>query len=317
MNNFFYYLVPEDFDNKKTLKTEFFIIDELLKKGYKVCPIFKYEEINKDLNFDGIIFSSLKIILKNKKILSFAKSNNIPIFWWYFDTAKIGFSRQVKIKRIARKVSIFFNKDKQEFSRYTKLGINPIWLDQGVPSICKYNNIFKYDYDIGFFGSFEKSHSNRSNLLKRIDKKFNLIIYSKDYKKFISNGFTNVKPFVPIGAISKNIAKINLVLNADYNSINCWSNRVHLMIGSGGFSLVQNISGLNDFYNDKKHCIFFNDEIDLLNKISFWLSEDNEIQRDKLRLQGFKHAHSNYSYKIKTDFFISEIIKFIKNKRVR
>ena len=181
MFNSFYYLVPTDYNNLNKLKTEYYIIDELLKKNINIIPIFQLDDIQNNLKYDGIIFSSLKIILNNQEILTYAKKNKIPVFWWYFDTAKIRFTRERRVRKIAKQVSIFFNKDKEYFPSYLKSGINPIWLDQGVPSICKFKKMKKYKYDLGFFGSYEKSHSSRTDLLKEIDDKFNLVIYSKDF----------------------------------------------------------------------------------------------------------------------------------------
>ncbi len=311
MINTFYYLVPIDYNNLENPKTEYFIIDSLRKKGLRIIPIFTFEEVKNDFKYDGIIFNSLKTILRNQKILTYAKKNNIPIFWWYFDTAKIRFTRERRVRKIAKQVSIFFNKDKDHFLSYLESSINPVWLDQGVPSVCKYTKIQEYSYDLSFFGSYEKSHSKRTNLLKELDDKYNLVIYSKDYEKFLSNGFHNVKPFVPVGKISENIAKINLILNGDYISTGCWSNRIHLVIGSSGFSLVENVNGLENEYIDNQHCIYFNNKSDLIKKIDFWLLDTNSNNRERIRNQGFNHAHKQKSYKIKTAFFINEIIKFI------
>jgi len=311
MANSFYYLVPKDYDNPENLKNEYFIIKELLKKGIKIIPIYEFKEIVNDFKYDGIIFNSLKVILSNQQILIDAKKNKVPVFWWYFDTAKTKFTRKRRVLKIAKQVSIFFNKDKDYFSDYIKSGINPIWLDQGVPSICTFNKIKKYKYDLSFFGSYEKPHSDRTKLLKILDDKFNLVIYSKDQSKFLSKGFNNVKPFIPIEMISKKIGKINLVLNGDYSSPYCWSNRIHLIIGSGGFSLVENIEGLKNHYEDSLHCIYFNNEQDLINKINFWLLDDNKNDRDIIRLNGFNHAHEKKSYNINANLFIQMITEYI------
>lgn len=313
MNHNFYYLVPEDYNNPKKLKNEYFIIQELIKKNINIIPLYKYDKKDIDIDITGIIFNSLKVISENKKILNFAKDYNIPIFWWYFDTLQTKFTRKLKVLRIAKKVSIFFNKDKSFFSNHADSKINSIWLDQGVPSECKIVENPKYKYDLSFFGSFEKVHSNRSKLLKEIDKNFNLVIYTKDKGKFLHQGFKNVKSYVPINQISTKIAKINLVLNGNYNSPYCWSNRVHLIIGSGGFSLVEDIKGINDYYKDNKHCIYFTNQTDLIEKINYWLLGNNNNKREIIRKEGFKHSHDKNSYEVKTNFFINNIKDYLKS----
>ena len=49
--------------------------------------------------------------------------------------------------------------------------------------MCKFIKSYDYKYDLSFFGSYEKIHSNRSKLLKKVDDKFNLVIYTKDINK--------------------------------------------------------------------------------------------------------------------------------------
>tara|TARA_B110000263_G_C15280546_1_gene498146 strand:- start:287 stop:1231 length:945 start_codon:yes stop_codon:yes gene_type:complete len=311
MHNTFYYLVPNDYDNIDNLKNEYFIIKELMNNNFTVIPIYSFREVDRDA--DGLIFNSLKAILNNKKILIYAKKYKLPVFWWYFDTAKTKFTRKRRVIKIAKQVSIFFNKDQDLFSDYIKSGINPVWLDQGVPSLCKFSQIKKYKYDVSFFGNYEKSHLSRSKLLKEIDNEFNLVIYTNDEKKFLSKGFNNVESFVPINIISKKIAKINLILNGNYNSAYCWSNRIHLIIGSGGFSLVEDLEGLKNEYTHNQHCIYFNNKKDLIEKINFWLLNSNSNNREKIRKNGYNYAHNQKSYKIKTNLFIKITTNFINN----
>ena len=288
MKNRFYYLVPKDYDNPQNYKNEYFVIQELETHNIEIIPIYdlNIQNINNDSSITGLLFSSLKIIWKNRSQINQFKIQKIPIFWWYFDTATTNFSRAMKVSKIAKQVSIFFNKDKQSFSKYIKSGINPIWLDQGVPKECNLIESPDYKYDISFFGSYQRVHKKRSRFLRNLNDTFNLVIYTKDEKKFLSKGFANVKPFVPIHLIAKKIAKINLVLNRNSNSEYCWSNRAHLMIGSGGFSLIENTKGLSDNY-------------DKLNEI---------------RINGFNHAHKHNSYQIKTQFLIKKINEFLKLK---
>ena len=111
--------------------------------------------------------------------------------------------------------------------------------------------------------------------------------------------------------ISTKIAKINLVLNGDYNSSYCWSNRIHIMIGSGGFSIVENIEGLSEHYADNKHCVYYNSKKDLIKKINYWLLNQNTQKREKIRLDGFYHAHEKNAYSIRTNLFINTIKKNI------
>ena len=52
--------------------------------------------------------------------------------------------------------------------------------------------------------------------------------------------------------------KITLVLNATITEDYCWSNRIHIMLGSGAFCLTDYIKGLENSYENEKDCIFIN-----------------------------------------------------------
>ena len=307
----FVYLVPNDFDNCSNPKTEFFIINEIRAKQIEIiaCKSFNAKLFETEKNIDGIIFSSLKMIWKEQKMIQYARHNSINLFWWYFDTASTSIGRKYKVRKIAKQVSLFFNKDLIRFKLYEKLGIKPIWLDQGVPRLCSINKDPNYKHDVSFFGSFEKSHSKRFKILKMINKKFDLIIYTKDTERFKANGFNNVKDFISHKSISKNLAKINLVLHGDYNTDYCWSNRVHVMIGSSGFTLVEKIEGLDKFYKDNEHCVYFNLD-NLKNCLELWLCSSQDKIRERIRLSGFDYAHKHHSYEERTQSFINQIKNF-------
>ncbi len=307
----FFYLVPNNFDSSSNPRTESFIINEMRGKNIEIIigKSFNAKLFEAEKNIDGIIFSSLKVIWKEQKIIKYANKHSIDIYWWYFDTATISIRRKYKVNKIAKKVSIFFNKDVLKFNIYEESGINPIWLDQGVPRTCKINKNPNYKHDVSFFGSFEKTHSNRIKMLKRIDNQFDLVIYTKDTEKFINYGFNNVKPFVAQHLISKNLAKVNLILHGNHNSDYCWSNRIHIMMGSSGFSLVEKIKGIESFYKDNEHCIYF-DIQDLENTLNFWIQKRQDDIREKIRVSGFNHAHKFHSYKKRVEDFIQHIQTF-------
>ena len=99
-----------------------------------------------------MIFSSLNIGKKIRLFLKILDKNKFNIFWWYFDTANANKKRFNDVKKIAKHVTLFFNRDKINFPLYKKLNIVPIWLDQAVPHILKVNKKKCIaQYDIGFF----------------------------------------------------------------------------------------------------------------------------------------------------------------------
>jgi len=292
------------------IRDEEFVIKELINANHLVTKInnFYFLKILYYLSkykIDAIIFSSLNI---GKKNIFFLKQLKKPLFWWYFDSANASRKRLKDVIRVAKNTKIFFNRDKINFSNYTKLGIKPIWLDQGAPDIIneKYN-CNNFEYDVGFFGSLSSVHKSRAKLLKKIDEKFNLIIYSKDKHKFKKLGFKNVKNFVFKNQIPEAISKIKitLILNSTCSAPYYWSDRIHIMIGSGGFCLTEFIEGIDKKYLPNKHHIIFNGENDCFEKINFWLKKNEK--RKIIINNGFKHAHKYHSYKSRVLEFLDYI----------
>ena len=307
----FLYLIPNE---KKFYKTrnERFIIDAIRDCGNDVIEIKKFYVFNLIKHYfitkaDGIIFNSLKIGNKCERIFKLKKYKT-PKFWWYFDSATFG-NRYKKVIKLAKQIDLFFNKEKKEFKNYINEKINPIWLDQGVPSICGFTNNSKKKYELGFFGSASKIHSERTKLLRKLDNKYNLAIYSKDYRKFKKNGFKNCFPPVNQSNLSKKVSeiKITLCFNSLAASPFCWSDRIHLMLGSGAFCLVENTEGIQNFYKDARDCLFFDGNEDLMSKIDIWLNSD---KKEEIRKNGYSTAHKKNSYQRRVEEFLTHIKKY-------
>lgn len=309
----FIYLVPKNCISGYRICTEKYIIDELQNFDCKILKINRsynsqVKKILKKEYIDGIIFSSLKIIWKNQKILTFAKKFGIKIYWWYFDTAMSKPKRVRKVNKIAPQVDIFFNKDKEEFQRYRELGTSPVWLDQGVPDICKYHKTQKPEFDLVFIGSLNKVHRNRLRILQQLDSKYNLTIFTPHQKEYLSEGFNSVLSSIKqseIGIIAAK-TKIFISMNTGHQRPYCWSDRIHLLLGSGAFCISEFVEGIEESYTNEKDCLFFHNLNELYQLIDYWIRDDLKEEREKIRYQGFLTAHKKHSYK-------NRIIEFLKN----
>jgi len=311
-NKTFIYLVPKERKKQYNKCTELTIIKEFIKLNHIIIPIHKFYIINIILNIltkkiDGIIVNSIRILWQNKLILKFKKI--IPIYWWYFDNPFLKKKNYDKSIQLAKQVSLYFNKHYKYFEEYKKIGINPIWLDQGIASEYIFNKSIKYKYDIIFIGSLNTVHDDRTKILKKIDEDFNLTIFTPSIKKFEELNFKNILPAISHRKISSMVAqtKITLVLNATTAEDYCWSNRIHIMLGSGAFCLTDYIKGLEYSYEDGKDCIFIKN-MDQMNKtIEHWLDDKMTKERNKIRLNGYKTANSKHTYENRIHSFIKSI----------
>ena len=136
-----------------------------------------------------------------------------------------------------------------------------------------------------------------------------MVIYSKDYKKFKEEGFSNCFPLVSQKDLSTKISQIKIILCFNNNIENsyCWSDRIHLMLGNGAFCIAQNTEGIQDFYKDNIDCIFFNNELELIDLINKWINLPKE--RYDIRKNAFDKSNSKNSYNCRVD----EFLKYINN----
>lgn len=75
-----------------------------------------------------------------------------------------------------------------------------------------------------------------------------------------------------------------------------WSDRVYEIMGRGGFLIMPYIQGLDDYFEDGKHLVFYEygDYADLKSKIDFYL--ENDEAREYIRHQGFELVKSRDTY---------------------
>ena len=306
----FLYLIPPS-NKYYPIRDEEFIVKELLNENQSVIVINKFFKI-KILYYilvhkpNAIIFSSLNIGKKINIFIRFIVGFlNTPIYWWYFDSANADSKRKKLVKKISKKVTLFLNRDKINFADYKNNNIKSIWFDQGVPNILKYESSNEnYDFDLGFFGSLSSVHKSRAQFLKKIDSKYNLAIYTKDKNEFKKLGFKNVKNYVFKNKISSLVSKIKivLVLNSSCSAPYYWSDRIHIMIGSGAFCLTEKITGIEKTYKSNKHHILFENNNDFFHLVDYWLKQNDK--REKIRFDGFKYAHKFHSYNSRVKEFL-------------
>ena len=136
-----------------------------------------------------------------------------------------------------------------------------------------------------------------------------MAIFTPTIKQFKKLGFKNVFEAVKHNKIGEIVAeaKITLVLNAATKEDYCWSNRIHLMLGSGAFCLTDYINGLEKSYISGEDCIFIKNLNCIENIIKEWISDDKKEQREEIRLNGYKKAHAEHSYANRIKSLISNI----------
>lgn len=106
-------------------------------------------------------------------------------------------------------------------------------------------------------------------------------------------------------ANTKIVVGDSLCLNFDYPDY--WSDRVYEIMGRGGFLIMPYIRGLDNYFEDGKHLVFyeFGDFEDLKNKIDFYL--ENDEAREYIRHQGFELVKKRDTYTNRWDAIFKEL----------
>lgn len=108
-------------------------------------------------------------------------------------------------------------------------------------------------------------------------------------------------------ADTKVVVGDSLVLGFDYPHY--WSDRVFETLGRGGFLIMPYIKGLDDYFEDGKHLVFyeFGDFRDLKSKIDFYL--ENDEAREYIRQQGYELVIREHTYRNRWEEILDEVSK--------
>ena len=80
-----------------------------------------------------------------------------------------------------------------------------------------------------------------------------------------------------------------------FNIDRYFSDRLIRSMGSGCFTLSHHYEGIEKDFEVKKHLDTFHDTDELIEKIDYYL--ENEKEREKIALAGYKHVHKNFTTK--------------------
>lgn len=73
-----------------------------------------------------------------------------------------------------------------------------------------------------------------------------------------------------------------------------WSNRIYQVIGRGGFLIHPYLTGLAEEFEDGEHLVFYRNPKEMIEKINYYLQNDEE--RERIREKGQKHCLENHTY---------------------
>jgi spore maturation protein CgeB len=171
-----------------------------------------------------------------------------------------------------------------------------------------YSNDLTIDYlsDLSCIGNF---HSWRSLCFGGLVDKYDFKFYGVNPPSWMKNSplkkvFEGYTVYNEKKAEIINKSKINLN-NLQYGEIMGQNVRLFEIAGSGGFQLVQYNESLDDLFINGVEIVSYSCEIDLHNKIKYYL--ENDIEREKIRMASKIRAEKDHTYESRILLLINTV----------
>jgi len=263
--------------NRMSDNTEGHITRALESFGHNVLRIHEDNVFAEDFeSYDMLLFH--KGGKKIREILKVAKCKKVC---WYFD--KIWDLRIKWFNDIYPLTDTIFMTDGTWAKQYPKCKV----LRQGIGNGFV-GNKKEINSEVGFIGSLYK---DRIQWFKDLKDKFDIHNYFGYYNDDLNDLCASLKIIVAPDFPSDN----------DY-----WSNRVYLLVGSGGFLIHPYLRGLYEEWGD--NLVYYKSTEELHQKIQYYL--DNPSELEVMRRKGYNLCNSKFTYKDR----VKELLNICQNQ---
>ena len=202
-------------------------------------------------------------------------------------------------------VDFFLTTSKGMHREYRQAGItNPIYF---VGACDQYDHRRRHPLlplwksEIAFIGK-ARPNEPRVTLVKKLAEKFNVRVYGKNWTDFgLQAALKTVTPR-SYGLICGG-AKIILGADTTNEVEGYWSNRLWLTLGCGGFFLTAYVQGMEEFFENRKHLVWYHDQQECLTLVDEYLAKPQE--RRGIGYQGYQLVHQNHTFHHFADRVIS------------
>jgi hypothetical protein len=146
--------------------------------------------------------------------------------------------------------------------------------------------------DIAFIGQ-ARADESRVVLIRKLAERFNVKTYGKNWQAF------GIKPTLK-AVTPRSYALVcrgaKIVLGADItNEVEgYWSNRLWLTLGCGGFFLTAYVRGMEKYFENKRHLVWYHSEAECLSLSEEYLAKPDI--RHKIARQGYHRVHEHHTF---------------------
>jgi len=208
-----------------------------------------------------------------------------PIVYWAFDYhgGDAGWHLEM-----ATEADLFLSKEIGNKSKYENAGAKFHWLSQDFAPDFLGRIDREEKYDVVFTGSYIERATDRTEILKAIDKEFDLHIFSVTQEQWTKAGLKNSHPSIMDDGLSELYAESKVVVSIDWvtKCSGYWSDRNAQIMVCGGVCLFKYVPMSEVSFKDK--VFYFNTEEEAIEKIRYLLN--NKEVRDEAREDGYEYA---------------------------
>jgi len=306
---------------KRVFRTDYYIMKAFEYLGHSVLVFHEAKIYSLLFALTHVIFKLIVVVYK-PDIVFFSKANKISLkemewtkkrcttIMWYYD---LRIPIEKKLVDRAKRVDLFYITNKGQIHHLKDQGANAKYLTQAC--ITDYHPTTEnYRYDVSFIGNNNISDSMmRENLLNYIGSHFDLHVFGARWpsENFTSHPRIFKEDYANVCASSTIIIDIK---SFDYclDVNGCFSNRIPLTLGFGGFLLSQYTPGVDHMYQDKKHLVYFKSPEEAISLIDYYLHHEDE--RKQIAEQGREYVLKNHTYINKVEQMIRDAEKL--NKKI-
>jgi len=265
--------------------------------------------LNKIKAFDpDIIFIYSKDIPPG--VLQKVAGGLVPIMMYYEDMRR---EVSTSLAQLGRQVDFFLATNKGLLADYKKAGIaNPIYF---IGACDRHDHRVRHPVlpiwksDIAFIGQ-ARADESRVVLIRKLVKRFNVKVYGKNWQAFgIKPTLKTVTPR-RYGLVCRG-AKIILGADITNKVEGYWSNRLWLTLGCGGFFLTAYVRGMENFFENKRHLVWYHSETECWSLAEEYLAKP-DIRR-KIARQGYHLVHEHHTF----HHFVERAISLYTQRRSR
>jgi hypothetical protein len=195
---------------------------------------------------------------------------------------------------MARHFDLVFHREKGNLERYAALGVRGVYLDQGADADeAPAQDVSPADRcDVAFFGRFLPS---RAEVLRSHSGRYSVRVHTTEPRKWRGYGL-EIRPPVFGAALARAIGGASVVYgeSATHEVAGYWSDRVYRVLGHRGFFLTRYTPGLEEFFRNEEHLVWFRTDDEIPALLDRWLADP--AGRDRIASAGFEHVRAHHTY---------------------